>query len=956
MVRTASLAVLAVALLVGAAVGSAPPIQVHEGTGQAPGTIGVTNPVSFGTADVAVAKARTFTVRNTSATEITVDPLIGLPQGFTMARRPDQRTLKPGAATTFAVALNAARAGFFAGPVTVRTSAGAVSIPVEGTALGRPAVRIIDNTDAGFRALGRWASQPGVGLAGGALAIPPGQGTNVAAWTFRGLTPGLYQVSATWTPGNNRAADARYTLVNGPQSAVVVVNQQGVPAGFRDVGMGWQNLGQPFRIDGHTLVVQLSDLASGAVVADAVRVERIGHTGQIQTPADPAFKAAGNWTVARGSALAVESANGTATWTFNVKPGQYRVSGNWLASPDLTADARYTIADGQNVLATVSVNQQVAPAHFRDAGARWQDLGPLGGLYKVASGKLIVTLSGPGEGPGQAGGGGRPPRRSAGLVRIEQGNGPSTQVLADTVRFLEQSTWGATAELAQFVDIIGIETYLYLQYYIPQWGWPSLPLMAQNQQTAIPNGCGPSGTPTYTACVRDNYSMYALQNWFFLTGMYADDQLRQRMVWALHKTIVVAGSDAETRLSSRMGYYMQILERHAFGVFADLLYDITLNPTMGAYLDMLGSTRTRPNENYAREILQLFSIGLDKLNPDGTPILDGQGNRVPTYTQPVVDGFTKVFTGWQLAAQPQPGIPNYRDAMIIPNDTVARNNHDWTQKLLLDGATLPATPTQAQQTVARANSELVDALANIYYHPNVGPFISKLLIQSLVTSNPSPDYVARVAAVFDNDGTGTRGNLGAVSTAILMDPEARQSPTDPYFGKLREPVQYALNILRGFYAVSRDATYYSDGVINGQTANISQNVLLPPSVFSYFTPDNVLPGETTVLAPEFQIYDTANAIRRANFVNQMTFGGGIAVGTNNPFGTSLQLFQLEALANNPGGMADFLNDLMLHGTMSAEMRSAIVTAVNAVPSNNPLKRARTALYLVATSSQFQVQR
>lgn len=952
MVRTASLAVLTVALLGGVAVGSAPPIQVHEGTALVPGAPGVTTPVSFGTADVAVAKARTFTVRNTSAQEISVDPLIQLPQGFTMARRPEQRTLKPGEATTFAVALNAARAGFFAGPVTVRTSAGAVSIPIEGTALGRPAVRIIDNTDAGFRALGRWVSQPGQGLAGGALAIPPGQGTNVAAWTFRGLTPGLYQVSATWTPGNNRAADARYTLVNGRHATVVVVNQQGAPAGFRDAGLGWQNVGQPFRIDGHTLVVQLSDLASGAVVADAVRIERVGHTGQIQTPADPTFKASGNWTLARGRTVAVESTNGAASWTFNVKPGQYRVSANWLEGVNLTNDARYTIADGQNVLATVSVNQQLPPAHFRDAGARWQDLGPLGGLYKIASGKLTVTLSGPSEGPGAAGGG-RSPLRSAGLVRIEQGNGPSVQVLSDTVRFLEQSTWGATAELAQFVDAIGIENYLYLQYYIPAWGWPSLPLMPQNVQT----GCGESGTPEYQTCVRENYSMYPLQNWFFLTAMYGDDQLRQRMVWALHKFIVVAGTEADTRLSSRMAYYMQILERNAFGSFANLLYEITLNPAMGAYLDMLGSTRTRPNENFAREILQLFSIGLDKLNPDGTPILDGQGNKVPTYTQPVVEGFTKVFTGWQLAAQPEPGVANYRDPMLIPNDTVARNNHDWTQKLLLDGATLPATPTQAQQTAARANQELVQGLDNIFYNPNVGPFISKLLIQSLVTSNPSPDYVARVAAVFDNDGTGTRGNLGAVSSAILMDPEARQIPTDPYFGKLREPVQYALNILRGFYAVSRDATYYSDGVINGQTANIAQSVLLPPSVFSYFTPDNVLPGETTALAPEFQIYDTANAIRRANFVNQMTFGNGISSNTTTtPYGTSLQLFHLEALANNPGGMADFLNDLMLHGTMSPEMRSAIVTAVNAVPSNNPLKRARTALYLVATSSQYQVQR
>ena len=955
MVRTASLALLAAAMLFGSgSAWGASPIQVLEGATPLPER---SAPLSFGTAEVASVKTRIFTLRNTGTTAINLDPLMQVPAGFTIARRPGVDTLAPGASTTIGVSLNSARAGYFTGNVVVNTSAGAVSFPIDGAALGTPSVRILDNADAGFRAIGRWMPQAGQGLMNSSTAILPGGGTGVAAWTFKGLTPGIYQVSATWTPAANRATNASFTLVNGDRNTSVAVNQQAAPADFRDAGIAWQRLGQPFRITGNTLVVQLSDLANGTVNADAVRVERVGHNGTILTATDAGFKATGNWTSSRGANGRVNALgnSGSASWTFNVRPGQYRISATWIPASNLSAQAHYTITDGATELGSFTLNQRQNPNHFRDAGLRWQDLSPQGGLYPIQSGRLTVTLTPGAQVVGPIGN----DFVSADSIRIEQFNGPTIQTQADVIRFLEQATWGPSPELAAAVESIGLVDYMAYQTSLPSSSYPLQPQYPQNTGTGCPTA------PT-NECIRNNYTMYIPQCYFFFNGMYAEDQLRQRLAWALHKIIVVGATEPDTRQPSRMVPYLEIINQHTLGSFRSLIQQITLNPAMGAYLDMLGSTRTRPNENYARELLQLFTIGLDMLNPDGTPILDGLGNRIPTYDQAMVEAYTRVLTGWNLQAQvpaPPPltgNVPNYQLPMYIANNTQAQNNHDWTQKNLLGGVVIPARTQTAQQTVANANAELTTALDSVFAHPNVGPFICKSLIQQLVTSNPSPGYVARVTSWFDNDGTGFRGNLGTVIWAILFDPEARDLPVDPNYGKLREPVQLALNLLRAFNATSRDGTYYSEGFINPQTNTIGQNVFNPPSVFSYFMPDNVLPGTTNVLAPEFQILDTVMAIRRANFVNTMTFGGGINVSTAFPFdaflGTALTLAPLEALAGDAGSMADYLNDLLLHGDMSAAMRSQIVTAVNAVPANNPTKRARTAIYLVVTSSQYQIQR
>jgi Protein of unknown function (DUF1800) len=302
-----------------------------------------------------------------------------------------------------------------------------------------------------------------------------------------------------------------------------------------------------------------------------------------------------------------------------------------------------------------------------------------------------------------------------------------------------------------------------------------------------------------------------------------------------------------------------------------------------------------------------------------------------------------VFTGWRFAAAPAAGVPNYIDPMV-PNNA----QHSTVEKTLLNGVVLPA----GQSTV----QDLNDAIDNIVNDPNVGPFISKQLIQHLVTSNPSPAYVARVAGVFNGNAGGVRGDLRAVVRALLLDPEARGDlKTDANYGRLRHPAQLIAAILRAFDAKSADRSALSDGYLNPQAVNMGMDVFRPPSVFSYFSPSGVVPGTNGVRGPEFALFSTSTALRRANFVNTIAFAT-IPVSTNAPAGTSLDLSRLEALAGNPDAVLDDLNELLMHGAMSAAMRGAVRQAVLAVAATNPSRRVRTAVYLIATSSQYQVQR
>jgi len=547
----------------------------------------------------------------------------------------------------------------------------------------------------------------------------------------------------------------------------------------------------------------------------------------------------------------------------------------------------------------------------------------------------------------------------------------------DRVRFMEQAAFGPKASLESRLRRTSLSTWIaeqmeekrdatgairYSTFPYP----PNLAVMPTNPAA----NCGAG-----TACFRDGYTMYPLQRWFFKEALYGEDQqLRRRVSWALSQILVISGR--ETIQPIRMRYYLEILDRHSFGNYRNLMEEITLNPAMGNYLDMASSTRQNPNENYAREILQLFTIGTYLLNPDGTVQLDNQGAPRPSYDQTIVNGFTRVFTGWTFCELTGPQCPNrsligpnFIDPMIIINPA---NHEPGTKQVLSYPGASSVIPAGQSPDV-----DMKQALDNIFYHPNVGPFVSKLLIQQLVTSNPTPAYVGRVAAVFNSNSAGIRGDMKSVIRAILLDPEARGNiKTDPDYGKLREPVLYITNVLRPFNpaaqanpVVAENCAGLSDGMINNSTLPLDQDVFNPPTVFNYYPMDYIIPN-TPLAGPEFGIFSTGTALKRPNFVHQMigpgaggatgiTVVNNAAAGNYTPCGTRIDLARLQPIVTaDPTGatLVDILNREMLHGSMSPQMRSYIMTAVQAVAAGDSLKRVRTAVYLVATSPQFQVQR
>lgn len=540
---------------------------------------------------------------------------------------------------------------------------------------------------------------------------------------------------------------------------------------------------------------------------------------------------------------------------------------------------------------------------------------------------------------------------------------------SDRMRFLQQATFGATQELDMRVRRDGLRSYLATQFEAAYPSatnpYPNLALKNTDAQNTT-NGCGMFTNPSteYSICIRDHYTMYPIQTWHFREAFYGGPQLKHKIAWALSQIWVISGVD--TQQSSWMIAYHQLLSKNAFGNYRQLMKDITLNPGMGNYLDMMRSTRNNPNENYPREILQLFAVGLFMLNQDGTLQLDGQGNPIATYDQDKVNNFTKVFTGWRdcrtlSATCPNQvvGVPNYKDPMeFVPG------NHDITAKTLFNypGAPFPTiaacTGCNNAAITTYANNSLDQTLDNIFNHPNVGPFVSKLLIQHLVTSDPTPAYVSRVAAIFNNNGQNVRGDLKAVVRAILTDPEARGDvKTDPNYGKLREPVQLMTNSLKAMNVKSFDLTQNSDGSVHTLSTGMAQNVYNSPTVFNYYSPDYVIPG-TTLLGPEFGIMTTGTAISRANFANTMVYTG-LTVTQDRPLGTKVDIAEYiaAATADTTGGqLVDMINQRFMNNRMSAAMRTKLLTAITAIASTNPTLRAQNALYLTTTSSQFQVQR
>jgi uncharacterized protein (DUF1800 family) len=540
----------------------------------------------------------------------------------------------------------------------------------------------------------------------------------------------------------------------------------------------------------------------------------------------------------------------------------------------------------------------------------------------------------------------------------------------DRTRFMEQATFGPSPSLDERIRRIGLKTWLAEQFEMPYPSaanpypaFPLLPTTPPQQCNGLPDGGIPDPDPL---CFVNHYSMYPMQNWFYKEAFYGDAQLRHRVAWALAQLWVISGID--TQQSSHLAAYHKVLSRNAFGNWRTLMQEMTLNPGMGDYLNMRTSTRFSPNENYAREVLQLFNVGLFMLNQDGTLKLDANNQPIPTYDQLTVINFALTFTGWSLCEisgtqcpNRAVGAPNYIDPMIVTNP----NNHELSAKTLLayPGSTTsnipPCQGCTGAAVTAYANNSLNQALDNIYNHPNVAPFVSRFLIQQLVTGDPTPAYVARVSAVFNANRTNP-AQLKEVVKAILLDPEARGDvKTDPHYGKLREPVQLLTNIARHFDVRSADRAALSDGVLSAETNAMGQIAFYAPTVFNFYPPDYVVPG-TSLNGPEFALFTTGTAISRANFANTIIFNRvNVNAERHVTLGTSISLAELQAIAEaDPTGLqlVDALNLKMMHGTMSPDMRSTIHGVVITIPVSNPLLRAQRAVYLVATSSQYQVQR
>jgi len=517
--------------------------------------------------------------------------------------------------------------------------------------------------------------------------------------------------------------------------------------------------------------------------------------------------------------------------------------------------------------------------------------------------------------------------------------------VADASRLLEQATFGVTASDLANVQSIGIDAYLAAQLNVA----PSQYTGFSYTPHTAPSTCKSDGTPGDAAsiCARDQYSNFQVQRQFFIHALTGPDQLRQRVAFALSQIFVV--SNIEIYEAYGMADYQNMLLKDAFANYRTLLQDVTLSPVMGHYLDMANNAKTNaaagtePNENYGREVLQLMSIGVNALNADGSLQLDSSGAPIPTYDQAVVDGFSAIFTGWTYpplaGATAKWNDPINFDGVMV---SVAAQ-HEPASKLLLDGLTTSANQTPEQ--------DLKTALDDIFNHPNVGPFIGKQLIQHLVTSNPSAAYVARISAVFANNGQGVRGDLGAVVTAILTDPEARgDAPTATDYGHLREPAEFVTAPIRSLGG-------QSDGVyLESAAAAMGQPIYGAPSVFNYYPPSNLLPG-TSTLAPEFAIANAATALARANFINTVIVQGGVAADptVTGSTGTSIPLNSFAATTDPTALVAQF-NQTLMHGSLSAQASAIIASAVASQNAATPLAGAQTAAYLILSSGQYQVER
>jgi uncharacterized protein (DUF1800 family) len=559
---------------------------------------------------------------------------------------------------------------------------------------------------------------------------------------------------------------------------------------------------------------------------------------------------------------------------------------------------------------------------------------------------------------------------SADVVEQVAGTPPTPLVAPeDASRFLMQATFGGSE-----ADINHLSTIGYNAWFAEQFAIPNTLHEPYAEREIILNN--PACAATDATCnqmlfLQTGGDAYFEQP-FWNTALTGKDELRKRVQFALSELFVISSQDAVVGQMPRgVANYYDMLGNDAFGNYRQLLEDVTLNPMMGIYLSTMandkGDANRDPDENYAREVMQLFTIGLNQLNPDGTTQLDGSGNPIPTYSLNDVVGIAKVFTGfsWNMAGntsdQAWSGYgaayagPGYGQD-LLPMATYP-SHHSTDEKDFL-GTTIPAGSSDP-------TADLKIALDALFNHPNLPPFICKQLIQRLVTSNPSPAYVQRVAAVFIDNGQGTRGDMQAVITAILSDEEARNlaSATSPTYGRVQEPLVGFTHMARAFTAESRSGAY-DVGSTEDPAYGFGEMASRSPTVFNWFAPGYVPAGtsieQAGLTAPEMEITDVTTVI---GYLNSMQAAVSTGYGNNNDLYVTLATET--ALANNPDQLLDRVNLLLLAGQMSSTLRSEIEGAVNAIPvpaggdptaiNNALLARAQTAVFLTVASPEYTAQ-
>lgn len=486
---------------------------------------------------------------------------------------------------------------------------------------------------------------------------------------------------------------------------------------------------------------------------------------------------------------------------------------------------------------------------------------------------------------------------------------------------------------------------------------------AVNDLLAAPAGSFAT-TPSHTGnCDAPFDPAFDLGAQFFVAALTAPDQLRLRTAYALHQILVVSeigiNEDRATCNSEKrdaMTRYLNALRSRALGSYRELLEAITLEPAMGTYLDMANNVafddagnRITPNENFARELLQLFTVGTTLLDDSGRELVDGQGNPRPAYTEAQIQALARTLSGWTYPDPAGcPTIGGKRRATYAGLMIPCNVNHDnrAAQLLSYPGAVNGGLTTAG----ASARVHLEEALDNLFNHPNLPPFVCKQLIGHLVTSNPSPEYVARVVAVFKDDATAShrRGNLRAVVKAILLDPEARGLPT-ANSGRLRSPAELVSRIFRSL-GTTLDTALNPGRNLNGYSANMGQSIPRPASVFSYYAADTPVPGDNPddLIGPAFGVLDTGTITVRANFVHDLLFSSGLA---NNGV-----LYDLTVVPEDPAGMLAWIDESWLSGAMTMQLRDGLTAALADPRSGSTARKRQLALYLAAMSPEFQIQR